>query len=73
MKTHLFFGVLTLVLLIIVIGTCRREAFNFDDVVSLAQAMAAARSVSRAPALRSNICCAGSGTPRTSRLWVAAS
>jgi glucan biosynthesis protein len=51
MKTHLFFGLLTLVLLTIIIGTRRREAFGFDDVIDLAQAIAAGRSLSAAPAL----------------------
>lgn len=51
MKTHLFFGLLTVMLLIIVIGTRRREAFGFDDVIDLAQGMAAEPSLSTVPAL----------------------
>ena len=51
MKTHLFFGLLTVVLLIIVIGSRRQEAFTFDDVVGMAQAIAAGRRVSTAPVL----------------------
>jgi hypothetical protein len=32
MKIHLFFGVLTVVLLVIVIGSRRKEAFTFDTL-----------------------------------------
>jgi Periplasmic glucan biosynthesis protein, MdoG len=51
MKTHLFFGLLTVVLLIIVIGSRRQEAFTFDDVIGMAQAIAAGRRLSTAPVL----------------------
>jgi periplasmic glucans biosynthesis protein len=51
MKVHLVFGRLTVVLPIIVIGRRRQEAFTFDDVIGMAQAIAAGRHVSTAPVL----------------------
>jgi hypothetical protein len=51
MKVHLVFGLLTVVLPIIVIGSRRQEAFTFDDVIGMAQAIAAGRHVSTAPVL----------------------
>jgi glucans biosynthesis protein len=49
MKTHLVFGALTVVLLIIVIGSRQREAFSFDDVVAIAEAMARGNYLSAVP------------------------
>lgn len=40
MKTHLVFGLLTVLLLVIVIGSRQREAFGFEDVVVMAEQMA---------------------------------
>ena len=51
MKIHVFFGVLTVVLLVIVIGSRRREAFTFDDVVGMARAMAVSDYMSAVPVL----------------------
>ncbi|HEY5741314.1 MAG TPA: glucan biosynthesis protein G [Terrimicrobiaceae bacterium] len=51
MKLHLFFGLLTVVLLVIVIGSQRQEEFTFDDVISMAQAMATQGYMSATPAL----------------------
>ncbi|HEY5705076.1 MAG TPA: glucan biosynthesis protein G [Terrimicrobiaceae bacterium] len=51
MKTHLFFFLLTAVLLAIVIGSRRKEAFTFEDVIGMAQGMAAGRYKATAPTL----------------------
>ncbi|HEY5778741.1 MAG TPA: glucan biosynthesis protein [Terrimicrobiaceae bacterium] len=51
MKIHVFFGVLTVVLLVIVIGSRRREAFTFDDVVGMARGMAVSDYMSAVPVL----------------------
>ena len=51
MKIHVFFGVLTVVLLVIVIGSRRREAFTFDDVVGMARGMAVSDYMFAVPVL----------------------
>jgi glucans biosynthesis protein len=51
MKTHLVFGTLTVLLLIIVIGSRQREAFSFEDVVALAEQMARGNYLSARPTL----------------------
>jgi periplasmic glucans biosynthesis protein len=40
LKTHLIFGLITVLLLAIVIGSRRQEAFGYDDVVRMAELMA---------------------------------
>jgi len=49
MKTHLVFGLLVAVLLVIVIGSKRQESFDFEDVVSLAEQMARENYMSAVP------------------------
>lgn len=40
MKTHLVFGLITVLLLAIVIGSRRQEAFGYNDVIKMAELMA---------------------------------
>lgn len=49
MKTHLVFGMLVVLLLVIVIGSRRQEVFDFDDVVILAERMARENYMSAVP------------------------
>lgn len=51
MKTHLVFGLLTLVLLVIVIGSRREEAFSYKTLVELAEDMAREGYLSASPVL----------------------
>lgn len=51
MKTHLVFGLLTVLLLVIVIGSRQRDAFGFEDVVMKAEKMARENYMSAVPTL----------------------
>ncbi len=51
MKTHLLFGLLTVLLLSIVISSRQREAFTFEDVVMMAERMARENYLSAVPTL----------------------
>ncbi len=51
MKTHLVFGLITALLLVIVIGSRRQEAFTFEDVRVMAESMAHEGYLSAAPLL----------------------
>ncbi len=51
MKTHLVFGLLTGLLLVIVIGSRQGDAFGFEDVVVKAEKMARENYMSAAPTL----------------------
>jgi len=51
MKTHLVFGLLTAVLLVIVISSRHQETFSFEDVVAMAGQMAREGYLSASPAL----------------------
>jgi len=51
MKTHLVFGLLTLLLLVVVISSRQQETFDFQNVVSMAREMATEGYLSTSPAL----------------------
>lgn len=51
MKTHLIFGLVTILLLVIVIGSRKKESFGFDDVSQLAETMAREDYLHASPAL----------------------
>jgi len=51
MKTHLVFGLITVLLLVIVIGARRNETFGFDNVVAMAETMARGKYLSGVPVL----------------------
>lgn len=49
MKTHLVFGLITILLLAIVIGSRRQEAFTFENVIREAESMARGKYLSAVP------------------------
>lgn len=51
MKTHLVFGLLTVVMLVIVITSRHQEAFTYEDVVTMAQTMSREGYMSATPVL----------------------
>lgn len=51
MKTHIVFGILTVVVLVIVIGSRHEEVFSYETVVEMASEMAAGGYLSAVPAL----------------------
>jgi glucans biosynthesis protein len=51
MKTHLVFGLLTAILLVVVIGSRQRASFGFEDVVVMAEKMARENYLSAVPIL----------------------
>ncbi len=51
MKTHIIFGLLTALLLVIVISSRSQESFSFDNVVEMAETMAHENYLSAAPAI----------------------
>ncbi len=55
MKIHLVFGLITVVLLVIVIGSRRQKAFSFDYVANIAETMAREDYLPAVPALPKNL------------------
>lgn len=59
MKTHIVFGLLTALMLVIVISSRRQESFSFDNVVRMAETMAHENYLSAAPVVPKSLATLG--------------